>query len=70
MRDKSGESTRSDSRSTAALMPPTIQPISGKYLDDFSRYSAEWSVNLGTGSLVRNISAVKKMRISFFRFKI
>src|ERR1700730_9064006 len=55
-------------RNKSALIPPTIHPITGKYLGDFWRYSGLWSIFFGTPIRVRNIRAVKNIRISFFMF--
>jgi hypothetical protein len=55
-------STNPESQSVRAHIPPTIQPISGKYLAAlFNRSPPCRSDDIGEGSLVKNVRAAKNI---------
>jgi hypothetical protein len=55
---------KDDKKKINADIPPTMQPIRGKYLAALFKYSCENLNRLGHGILVKYINAVKKIVIS------
>jgi len=53
--------TNDPAQNKTAANPPTIHPMRGKYIEALFKYSSEWLIHLGTGILVKNITAVKNI---------